>query len=139
MTSIDQEVVLDTDVIPGGALKRTKLRHVEPKGSTEIKRGDPLVSMPEDVIRLILDYEKVERAEQGYDELIDADITSRRYAKGQAESVRNWVLRQSDSEVPRATKTACVWFCDNAIEVFKQVHMQGAGRISYSSIEVMRH
>ena len=139
MASIDQEAVLDTNVTQGGALKRTKLHDVEPKGSTEIKKRGLLVSMPEDVIRRILDYEKVKREERGYDELIGADVTSARYAKGQAESVRNWILKQSDSEVPRATKTACVWFCDSAIEMFRQVHMQGGGRISFSSAEVMRH
>ena len=99
-----------------------------------IEQRGLFISIPEDVIRRILDYEKIKREELGYDELIDADITSPRYAKGQAESVRNWILRQSDSEVSRANKIACVWFCDNAIEVFKY-HL----RVSFSSTEVMRH
>ena len=136
---MDNRAVLVTNVMQGDALKHAKLQDVKAGGPMGTEQRGLFISIPEDVIRRILDYEKIKREELGYDELIDADIPSPRYAKGQAESVRNWILRQSDSEVSRANKIACVWFCDNPIEVFKQVHMQSTGRVSFSSTEVIRH
>ena len=63
----------------------------------------------------ILRQERMERQNHGYDDLVRADLTDPRYALRQAESVRNWILRQDDSEVSRYNKIACTWFCDAAI------------------------